>query len=107
MNLIIIKSKVVYLVYCTVRAHCIKFWKVFLASSTFFSVFLPVFIYIGQIMSSWYFDSRELKNTPSFRDGIDYETETRYRREGARFIIDVGADLNLSDTIFPNFFIYF
>lgn len=46
-------------------------------------------------MPGWYYDKKELLNTPSFKEGIDHETESRYRREGARFIIDVGGDLNL------------
>lgn len=30
--------------------------------------------------SYWYYEKEELKNTPSKRDGIEYETEKRYRR---------------------------
>ena len=46
-------------------------------------------------MPCWYFEKRELRNTPSFKDGIDSGTENRYRREGARFIIDAGTKMNL------------
>ena len=35
-------------------------------------------------MPQWYYEKKELKNTPSYLAGLDYETETRYRREGAR-----------------------
>ena len=43
----------------------------------------------------WYFDREELRNTPSFRDGIDVETESLYRKLGARLIIDAGTKLGL------------
>ena len=46
-------------------------------------------------MPCWYYDRQDLKNTPSFRDGIDADVEARYRREGAKFIIDVGTKLGL------------
>ncbi|XP_059162333.1 cyclin-K-like isoform X2 [Physella acuta] len=46
-------------------------------------------------MPCWYFERREIKNSPSFRDGIDTATENRYRREGARFIIDAGTKMGL------------
>ena len=36
-------------------------------------------------MPQWYYEKKELKNTPSYIAGLDYETETRYRREGARY----------------------
>ncbi|XP_033735510.1 cyclin-K-like [Pecten maximus] len=46
-------------------------------------------------MPCWYFEKKELRNTPSFQDGIDAGTEARYRREGARFIIDAGTKMGL------------
>lgn len=46
-------------------------------------------------MPYWYFDKKDIRNSPSFREGIDYETEQRYRREGARFIIDCGTKMDL------------
>ncbi|CAL1536961.1 unnamed protein product [Lymnaea stagnalis] len=46
-------------------------------------------------MPCWYFERKEIKNSPSFRDGIDTATENRYRREGARFIIDAGTKMGL------------
>ncbi|KAF7998532.1 hypothetical protein HCN44_010940 [Aphidius gifuensis] len=46
-------------------------------------------------MSCWYYDKKKLRRTPSIQDGIDYETECRYRNEGARFIIDTGSKMDL------------
>lgn len=46
-------------------------------------------------MPCWYFDKSDLKDTASLRDGIDSETEARYRREGARFIMECGNSLKL------------
>lgn len=46
-------------------------------------------------MPCWYFDKKEIRNTPSYKDGIDPSTEARYRREGARFIIDAGTKMGL------------
>lgn len=31
-------------------------------------------------MPWWYFEKEELKNTPTRRGGIDFDTERRYRR---------------------------
>ncbi|XP_005090796.1 cyclin-K [Aplysia californica] len=46
-------------------------------------------------MPCWYFERREIKNSASYRDGIDSNTENRYRREGARFILDAGTKMGL------------
>lgn len=46
-------------------------------------------------MPSWYFDKTALLNTPSLRDGIDFEKESRYRKEGATFIMEVGMNMGL------------
>lgn len=46
-------------------------------------------------MPGWYFDKKELRNTPSAQDGIDYKTEMRYRKEGARLIINTGSKMDL------------
>jgi hypothetical protein len=46
-------------------------------------------------MPLWYYDKKELKSTPSINDGVDQETEQRYRREGCRFILDLGFRLGL------------
>lgn len=43
-------------------------------------------------MPCWYYDKKDLKATPSMvNDGIDFETERRYRKEGARFIMSTGT----------------
>ncbi|XP_073789170.1 cyclin-K isoform X4 [Danio rerio] len=42
----------------------------------------------------WYWDKKDLAHTPSQSD-LDPATEARYRREGARFIFDVGTRLGL------------
>lgn len=31
-------------------------------------------------MPWWYYEKEELKNTPTRRDGVDFDTEKRYRR---------------------------
>lgn len=31
-------------------------------------------------MPWWYYEKEELKNTPTRRDGVDSDTEKRYRR---------------------------
>ncbi|KAL5008815.1 hypothetical protein ScPMuIL_014396 [Solemya velum] len=46
-------------------------------------------------MPCWYFDKKEIKSSSSYHDGIDTQTECRYRREGARLIIDAGTKLGL------------
>jgi len=48
-------------------------------------------------MPCWYYEKKELHNTPilSIQDDIDYEMEYRYRKEGARFIIDTGTKMDL------------
>ena len=35
-------------------------------------------------MPQWYYEKKELKDTPSYLAGLEYSHETRYRREGAR-----------------------
>ena len=47
-------------------------------------------------MVKWYFSKdRLLKRTPSRANGVDFPTECRYRREGCRFIMDMGNKLGL------------
>lgn len=58
-------------------------------------------------MPFWYYDKEELKDTPSFRDGINCETENRYRTEGARFIIDTGAKMDLGYNTIATGVVYF
>ncbi|ODN00846.1 Cyclin-K [Orchesella cincta] len=58
-------------------------------------------------MVKWYFEKKELRTTPSVIQGLALETEQRYRREGARFIIDLGSTMNLSLTTMATGVVYF
>nr|CAG4651987.1 EOG090X09KD [Triops cancriformis] len=58
-------------------------------------------------MPCWYYDKKDLRNTPSIQGGLDYETECRYRREGARFIIDVGTKMGLRYDTMATGVVYF
>ncbi|CAG0891773.1 unnamed protein product, partial [Darwinula stevensoni] len=59
-------------------------------------------------MSIWYFDRKELRNTPSvIQDGISYDTERRYRKEGGKFIIDLGAKMGLRYNTMATGVVYF
>ncbi|GAB1598569.1 cyclin-K-like [Argonauta hians] len=46
-------------------------------------------------MPCWFFEKKDLRNTASYQDGISPEVEARYRREGARFILDAGTKMGL------------
>lgn len=46
-------------------------------------------------MPCWFYEKKDLRVTPSLKDGINPDTESRYRREGARFIIDTGTKMGL------------
>lgn len=58
-------------------------------------------------MPYWYYDKKVLKNTPSSVDNIDYATEMRYRKEGARFIIDTGSKMDLGYNTTATGVVYF
>ncbi|XP_022097944.1 cyclin-K-like, partial [Acanthaster planci] len=58
-------------------------------------------------MPCWYYEKEDLINTPSSRDGIDAATEARYRKEGARFIIDAGTQLGLRYDTMATGVVYF
>uniref|UniRef100_T1IFT7 Cyclin-K n=1 Tax=Rhodnius prolixus TaxID=13249 RepID=T1IFT7_RHOPR len=58
-------------------------------------------------MPCWYYDKKELRNTPSALDNIDYDTEMRYRKEGARFIIDTGTKMDLGYNTMATGVVYF
>ncbi|VVC88067.1 cyclin-K [Leptidea sinapis] len=58
-------------------------------------------------MPYWYYDKKDLLNTPSFRDGILNEAENRYRKEGARFIIDTGSKMDLGYNTVATGVVYF
>ena len=59
------------------------------------SVLKFLVLFSDSAMPCWYFEKKEIRNTPSYKDGIDSFTECRYRREGARFIIDAGTKMGL------------
>jgi hypothetical protein len=46
-------------------------------------------------MPCWYFGRADLDRTPTLKAGIDIDTESKYRREGAKLIIDTGTALGL------------
>lgn len=58
-------------------------------------------------MPWWYYEKRELRTTPSSRDGIDFELECQYRKEGARFIIDTGNKMDLGYNTMATGVVYF
>lgn len=58
-------------------------------------------------MPCWYYDKKELRNTPSIQDGIEYDTESRYRKEGARFIIATGTKMDLGCNTMATGVVYF
>lgn len=58
-------------------------------------------------MPCWYYDKRDLRNTISIRDGVDYDTEQRYRKEGARFIMQCGTAMGLGHNTVATGVVYF
>ena len=58
-------------------------------------------------MPQWYYEKKELKDTPSYLVGLEYSHETRYRREGARFIQEVGKALGLRHDTMATASVYF
>lgn len=58
-------------------------------------------------MPNWYYDKRDLKNTPSIRDGLSFETDRRYRKEGARFIMECGTKMGLGHNTMATGVVYF
>ncbi|XP_054718036.1 cyclin-K-like [Uloborus diversus] len=59
------------------------------------------------LMPSWYYEKKELKRSPSIAEGLDAERESRYRREGARFIINVGTKMGLRYDTMATGVVYF
>ena len=58
-------------------------------------------LYLGEGMTNfnWYFTREEIdNNSPSREDGVPLATEVRYRREGARLIINASNTLGLYPT---------
>ncbi|XP_060947436.1 cyclin-K isoform X1 [Limanda limanda] len=62
---------------------------------------------LDHIKPCWYWDKKDLAHTPSQSEGLDSATEARYRREGARFIFDVGTRLGLHYDTLATGIIYF
>ncbi|KAJ8409132.1 hypothetical protein AAFF_G00241530 [Aldrovandia affinis] len=62
---------------------------------------------LEHIKPCWYWDKKDLAHTPSQSEGLDPATEARYRREGARFIFDVGTRLGLHYDTLATGIIYF
>ncbi|XP_077521997.1 cyclin K isoform X1 [Amblyomma americanum] len=60
-----------------------------------------------QKMPNWYYNKKALRKTPSYLDGISVEKEQRYRREGARFIINVGTKMGLRYDTMATGVVYF
>lgn len=58
-------------------------------------------------MPNWYWEKKELRATPSQEKGMDFDTETRYRREGVRFIMELGKNLNLSHNTMATGAVYY
>ena len=46
-------------------------------------------------MPCWYFDKDELLQSASLDVGITTETETKYRKDGAGFIVEISNQLKL------------
>lgn len=55
----------------------------------------------------WCYDKRELRNPPSVQKGLPLDTEQRYRREGIRFIRELGYAMNLSPATMATASVYF
>ncbi|XP_011298596.1 cyclin-K [Fopius arisanus] len=58
-------------------------------------------------MPCWYYDKNELQQTPSIQDGMNYKTECQHRKEGAKFIFDIGIALKLGYNTMATGVIYF
>ncbi|XP_068150278.1 cyclin-K [Drosophila tropicalis] len=58
-------------------------------------------------MPCWYYDKKELRETPSILQGISFETERRYRKEGARFIMECGTKMGLGHNTMATGVVYF
>nr|XP_043903708.1 cyclin-K-like [Solea senegalensis] len=64
-------------------------------------------VILDLIRPCWYWDKKDLAHTPSQSEGLDPGTEARYRREGARFIFDVGTRLGLHYDTLATGIVYF
>lgn len=57
--------------------------------------------------SGWYYEKRQLRHTPSILKGMSVEQEVQYRREGARFILQVGNKMGLRYETMATGVVYF
>ncbi|KAG0712449.1 Cyclin-K [Chionoecetes opilio] len=57
--------------------------------------------------SGWYYEKRQLRHTPSIFKGMSVEQEVQYRREGARFILQVGNKMGLRYETMATGVVYF
>lgn len=62
---------------------------------------------LPDIMPCWYYDKKDLRQTPSVRAGLDFETECRYRKEGARFIMQCGTEMSLGHNTIATGAVYY
>lgn len=58
-------------------------------------------------MPCWYYDKKDLRTTPSIRDGLEFEMERRYRQEAARFIMECGKEMILGHNTIATGAVYF
>lgn len=58
-------------------------------------------------MPCWYYDKKDLKNTPSIRGGMDFETERQYRKEGVCLIMSCGTAMSLGYNTVATGAVYF
>jgi len=58
-------------------------------------------------MPRWYYEKKDLRQTSSVVAGMDPELESRYRREGTRFIMDLGSAMRLTLTTMATGVVYF
>lgn len=58
-------------------------------------------------MPNWYWEKKELRATPSLQKGLDFKMETIYRKEGVRFIMELGRQMNLSHNTIATGAVYF
>lgn len=59
------------------------------------------------IMPCWYYEKRDLRCTPSIQSGMEYEGESRYRKEGVRFIMQCGTEMSLGHNTIATGAVYF
>lgn len=58
-------------------------------------------------MPCWYYDKKELRSSPSVRDGMDFDAEQRFRKDGTRFIMECGTKMILGHHTIATGAVYF